>query len=90
MSKTKSKAIPSALLALVKEMDLKRFKQDYAEANYVLDIIQEAIEKKIYALSTQEESELLFAEPGYYEHHISIIGQRKMAKELLQLFPKKG
>ena len=87
---SKSKPIPGALLALVKESDTQRFKQDYHEANFVLDIIKGAIEKKIEQLSTKEESELLFNEPGYLEHYISIIGQRKMAKELLQLFPKKG
>ena len=85
-----SSTIPSALLAQVKPEDVKRFKQDYKEANYALDIIRAAIEKKIYDLSTKEESELLFSEPGYVEHYISIIGQRKMAKELLNLFPKKG
>jgi len=85
-----SKSIPSALLAQVKPDDHKRFKQDYHEANFALDVIRAAIEKKIYDLSTREESELLFQEPGYLEHYISIIGQRKMAKELLNLFPKKG
>ena len=83
-------SIPSALLAQVKPTDVDRFKQDYSEANFVLDIIRAAIEKKVLDLSTKEESELLFNEPGYLEHFISIIGQRRMAKELLQLFPKKG
>ena len=85
-----NKSIPSALLAQVKPADQARFKQDYQEANFALDVIRAAIEKKIYDLSTKEESELLFNEPGYVEHFISIIGQRKMAKELLNLFPKKG
>ena len=86
----KPRSIPSALLAQVKESDVKRFKQDYYEANFALDVIRAAIEKKIEDLSTREESELLFSEPGYVEHYISIIGQRRMAKELLNLFPKKG
>lgn len=87
---SKSIPIPSLLLAQVKPEDHLRFKQDYSEANFVLDVIREAIEKKIFDLATKEESELLFNEPGYLEHFISIIGQRKMAKELLNLFPKKG
>lgn len=87
--RNKSKPIPSALLALVREEDQLRFKQDYYEANFALEIIKGAIEKKLEALATKEESELLFNEPGYIEHFISLIGQRKMARELLQLFPSK-
>ena len=86
----KTKSIPSALIAQVKESDRKRFEQDYYEANFVLDIMRAAIEKKIASLETKEEDEKLFQEPGYVEHLVSIIGQRKMAKELLNLFPKKG
>ena len=86
----KYKPIPSALLARVKEGDRKRFEQDYAEANYVLDIIKEAIEEKIDSLIRKEESDLLFSEPGYAAHYAFLMGQRKAARELLNLFPKKG
>lgn len=84
------KPIPGALLALVKETDKKRFIQDYAEANFVLDIIKGAIEKKIELLQTKEEDEKLLSDPGYVSKYTHFMGQRKMAKELLNLFPKKG
>ena len=87
MSSTES--IPGALLAQVKKTDLKRFKQDYREANYVLDIIKGAIERKIEHLLTREEDEKLLNEPGYVAKYAHIMGQRKMAKELLNLFPRK-
>lgn len=87
---SQTKSIPSALLALVKETDKKRFKQDYAEANFVLDVIKSAIEKKIVSLETKEEDEKLFSDPGYVSKYAHFMGQRKMAKELLNLFPKKG
>ena len=86
----KKTSIPSALLAQVKPTDQARFKQDYSEANFVLDIIREAIEKKITSLQTKEEDEKLLSDPGYVSRYTHIIGQRKMAKELLNLFPKKG
>jgi len=84
------KSIPSALLAQVKPSDHTRFKQDYTEANFVLDVIKEAIEKKLELLSDREESESNFSEPGYVHKYTHLLGQRKMAKELLNLFPKKG
>ena len=84
---SKSKPIPSALLAKVKTTDKKRFIQDYNEANFVLDIIKEAIEARIQGLEDKQEAELIFDKPGVYEYHISLIGQRKMAKKILNLFP---
>ena len=88
MSKVKS--IPSALLAQVKPDDHVRFKQDYSEANFVLDVIREAIEKKITIIQTREDDEKLLSDPGYVSTYAHLMGQRKMAKELLNLFPKKG
>ena len=85
-----SSSLPSALLAQVKNTDLKRFTQDYSEANYVLDVIRAAIEKEIKILQTKEESETLLSDPGYLEHYVHMMGQRKMANKLLNLFPKKG
>ncbi|RLC00661.1 MAG: hypothetical protein DRH90_17975 [Deltaproteobacteria bacterium] len=85
-----NRPVPNALLALVKRSEIKRFTQDYYEANFALDIIREAIEEKLRKLSDKEENEANFKEPGYMEKYIHILGQRKMAKELLNLFPKKG
>ena len=82
--------IPNALLARVKESDVLRFKQDYYEANFVLNIIKEAVEKKLELLSDKEEDISNFSDPGYVSKYTYLLGQKKMAKELLQLFPKKG
>ena len=82
--------IPSKLLAAVKPQDQTRFKQDYSEANFVLEVIKEAIIKEIILLQGKEESELIFKEPGYSEHYAHMMGQRQMARKLLNLFPKKG
>lgn len=81
---------PSALLSKVKKEDIDRFKQDYQEVNFVLDVIKEAIEEEYTKLLDQQESELLFQEPGYLEHYAHLMGQRKMAKRIINLFPKKG
>lgn len=86
MSKTK---IPNRLLATVRKEDAIRFKQDYQEANFVLDIMREAIEAMHEELLKEEESPLMFSEPGYREKYTWIMGKRKMAKEILNLFPEK-
>lgn len=86
MSKQK---INSALLACVKEDDKKRFLQDYKEANFVLQVIEQAIEKKLGTLETKEESPELFKDPGYVSHYAYLMGQRKMVKDILNLFPNK-
>ena len=86
----KPKSVPSALLAKVRDEDIARFKQDYYEANFVLDIIKEAIEKKLEILSDKEEDISNFSDPGYVAKYTHMLGQKKMAKELLQLFPTKG
>ena len=86
-----NKKIPSSLLALVKPDDKERFIQDYSEANFVLEVIQQAIADKIGTLEDQEDDPKLFGEPGYVSHYAHIMGQRKMAKTILTLFPtKKG
>ena len=81
--------IPSALLAEVKAEDKARFIQDYNEANFCLEVIKTAIEKKWEVLLDQEEDPRLFQEPGYAAHYAHIMGQRKMAKTILNLFPNK-
>ena len=81
-------SIPNLLLTQVKSSDKARFKQDYQEANFVLDVMRDAIEAKLKEILDKEESELMFSEPGYTEHYAYLMGKRKMAKEILNLFPK--
>ena len=84
---TKKVSIPSLLLSKVKTEDKTRFKQDYQEANFVLDVMKDAIEAKLEEILNKEESEIMFSEPGYTEHYAYLMGKRKMAKEILHLFP---
>ena len=82
-------SIPSSLLALVKEDDKERFLQDYREANFVLDVIKEAIDDKYEGLLRQEESPELLSTSESYVKYTYIMGQRHMAKMILNLFPTK-
>ena len=84
-----SDKLNSNLLAFVDKEQRKRFLQDYKEANFVLDVIQKAIEKKLELLETQEESPELFKDPGYVATYAHLMGQKKMAKNILTLFPNK-
>ena len=81
--------IPNSLLSKVKPADKARFEADYAESNFVLDVIQAAIEEEIKSLSDKEDSEEIFNAPGWEAKYAHLMGQRKMAKKLLNLFPKK-
>lgn len=82
--------IPSKLLARVKEQDKARFKADYQEANFVLDVLRLALEEEIKVLSDREDDDSIFEDPGFASKYAHIMGQRRMAKKLLNLFPKKG
>ena len=85
-----NKSIPSGLLAEIKHEDRKRFIQDYLEANFVLDVMKEAIERQLNYLYDKEEKIEMFEKPGYVAEYAYLMGQRKMAKQILNLFPKKG
>lgn len=86
----KNPPISSHLLAHVKPEDKKRFLQDYQEANFVLDVIQKAVEKELQNTIEDEEDPKLFTEPGFAEHYAWLMGNRRMARTILKLFPKRG
>ena len=87
MDKTR---IPSSLIARIPDAnEKKRLIQDYKEGSFVLDVMRAAIEEEIKFLLDKEEQETLFQEPGFTAHYAHLMGQRKMAKKILKLFPKK-
>lgn len=86
VTKKKSTLVPSALLAMVPSSEKEFFKKGYAEYNYVLKIIQQAIEKDLSQLSVKEESESMFDKPNWSEYQAHLLGQRKAMRKILKLF----
>ena len=83
-NKQRKSKFPSKLLAQVKQNDLERFKADYTEYNFVLEVVREAILCDIKALESTEESAELFGNPNWAEHQAFLIGQRKGLKATLK------
>ena len=89
MNRTKL-PVPSSLIARVPDAaEKKRLIQDYQESSFILDVMKDAIEEELKFLLDKEEQETLFDEPGYIAHYAHLMGQRKMAKKILKLFPTK-
>jgi len=83
-------SIPSKLLAAVKQQDKERFKGDYTEYNFVLNVIRDAILQDLEDLASKEESEELFGKPNWNEHQAYLLGQRKAFKATLKYFNNRG
>lgn len=88
MKEKKSKPIASALLSRVKEGDKDLFKARYEEANYIVDLIREVIEKEISDIDLKMEREETFKSPSWAEYQAHLLGSRKMARKILNYFPK--